>query len=105
MVERFWERFRGLIGKRGLPQGEAMWFPRCSSIHMWFMRFPIDVVFVRAMREGEGRVRYVVTSTRTRVRAWKALPVWDARADDTLELPAGTLERLSLSAGDELCIS
>src|SRR4051794_21262621 len=38
-------RARGLLGRSDLPRGEGMLFPRTSSIHMFFMRFPIDVVF------------------------------------------------------------
>jgi uncharacterized membrane protein (UPF0127 family) len=106
VAERFFERFRGLMGRRELRPGEAMWFPRCNSVHTWFMRIPIDVVFLRAVDGAQsGHGRYVVTSARARVRAWRALPLWDARAQDTLELPAGTLERWSIAAGDEVCIS
>ncbi|HVU78422.1 MAG TPA: DUF192 domain-containing protein [Gaiellaceae bacterium] len=40
-----WARMRGLLGRRSLEPGEGMLFPRTGSIHMWFMRFPIDAVF------------------------------------------------------------
>jgi uncharacterized membrane protein (UPF0127 family) len=36
---------RGLLGRASLEPGEGMLFPRTGSIHMWFMRFPIDAVF------------------------------------------------------------
>lgn len=40
------ERFFGLMGRRGLPCGVAMWFPACRSIHTCWMRFKLDVAFV-----------------------------------------------------------
>lgn len=40
-----WTRFRGLMGRRSLAAGEGMLFTRTGSIHMFFMRFPVDAVF------------------------------------------------------------
>ena len=42
----FVARLKGLLGRSGLPEGEALIFERCRSIHTIGMRFPIDVVFV-----------------------------------------------------------
>ncbi|MBI3320338.1 MAG: DUF192 domain-containing protein [Candidatus Omnitrophica bacterium] len=41
------KRMTGLLIRQRLPEGEALIFPRCHSIHTCFMRFPIDVVFVK----------------------------------------------------------
>jgi len=41
-----WSRFWGLMGRRGLDPGHGLLIKPCSSIHMFFMRFPIDVVFL-----------------------------------------------------------
>jgi uncharacterized membrane protein (UPF0127 family) len=38
-------RMRGLLGRAGLDPGEGMLFRPTGSIHMMFMRFPIDVLF------------------------------------------------------------
>jgi uncharacterized membrane protein (UPF0127 family) len=40
------ERARGLLSHASLPEGEGLWFPRHSSVHTFFMKFPIDVAFV-----------------------------------------------------------
>src|SRR5438876_6385736 len=40
-----WTRLRGLMGRQSLAPDEGMLFPRTGSIHMFFMRFPIDAVF------------------------------------------------------------
>ncbi|MGE0615812.1 MAG: DUF192 domain-containing protein [Bacteriovoracia bacterium] len=100
VAERFLERLVGLIGRATLNAGEGMFFPRCNNIHMWFMRMPIDVVFIR--RAGD---RWEVSSVRENVRPWKLLPVADFRATETLELPLGTIQRCGVSAGDEVCIN
>ena len=42
---RPWSRLRGLLGRASLAPGEAMLFRPAGSIHMFFMRFTIDVVF------------------------------------------------------------
>lgn len=39
-------RNQGLLGRAHLPQGSALVLAPCSSIHTWFMRFPIDILFV-----------------------------------------------------------
>ncbi len=40
------QRIVGLLGKNDFKKGKALWIHRCASIHTFFMRFPIDVVFV-----------------------------------------------------------
>lgn len=105
VANRFFDRLRGLIGKTALAPGEAMLFPKCNDIHMWFMSMPIDVVFVRVSRSQDGTTVYRVSSAHENVRPWKPLPLRDGKASDTLELAAGTVRRLGISAGDELCIS
>ena len=44
-------RLRGLLGRRGLERGEGLLLRPAGSIHMFFMRFAIDAVFLS--REGE----------------------------------------------------
>jgi uncharacterized membrane protein (UPF0127 family) len=70
---------------------------------MWFMLMPIDVVFLR-VESAQGNERKVVTSARGDVRPWKLLPLFDGKAHETLELPAGSVARLGIVPGDELCI-
>jgi uncharacterized membrane protein (UPF0127 family) len=45
-MESFADRARGLLFRSGINAGEVYWFDRCSSVHMFGMRFPIDVVFL-----------------------------------------------------------
>lgn len=46
VAETFFERARGLIGRRGLEPGRGMLILRCNCIHTFFMRFPIDATFL-----------------------------------------------------------
>ena len=103
VAESFFDRLRGLIGRSGLEPGEGMFFPRCNDIHMWFMRFSIDVVFVNPDSRNENVFR--VSSVHRGVRPWRPHPLIDWKASDTLELPAGTIERFAIATGDELCIN
>ncbi|MBI3083216.1 MAG: DUF192 domain-containing protein, partial [Candidatus Omnitrophica bacterium] len=43
-------RMVGLLSRSHLDEGEALIFPRCSAIHTWFMRFPLDVVFLKTVQ-------------------------------------------------------
>ena len=96
----YFDRLRGLIGRKKFVPGQGMYFPRCNNIHMWFMRITIDVVFVRSV---EGK--WLVSSVFASVRPWRFFPVLDLRASETLELPAGTIGRHAIAPGDEICIS
>lgn len=45
-ANNFFTRLRGLLGKKELPKGQCMLISPCSSVHTFFMKFPIDVVFI-----------------------------------------------------------
>jgi uncharacterized membrane protein (UPF0127 family) len=46
VADSFFTRLRGLLGRRELSRDEGLLIRPGSSIHTWFMRFPIDVVFL-----------------------------------------------------------
>ena len=69
------------------------------------MKFSIDVVFIRNKKSNDGTVVRTVSSVHEGVRAWRIFPLMDWRAQDTLELPVGTIRRLAVTEGDEVCIS
>ena len=46
LAESLWLRMRGLLGRDQLADGEGLLLRPASSIHMFFMRFPIDAVFL-----------------------------------------------------------
>ena len=80
VAERFAERLRGLIGRKGLERGKGMLIVRCNCIHTFFMRFPIDVTFLD--RQGS------VVKTVRNIRPWRPW-VWGGwRARSVLETAA-----------------
>jgi len=87
------DRTVGLLRTPQLAPGEGLWIERSPSIHMFFMRYAIDAIFVA----DDGRVTKVVSD----LKPWRV--VWWARgARDCLELPAGTAEATRTRAGDIL---
>ena len=44
-AETFMERFKGLSGKEDMPSHSTLWIPACPSIHTFFMKFSLDVIF------------------------------------------------------------
>jgi hypothetical protein len=97
LADSFWARFRGLMGRPSLPPGGALWLSGTSNIHMFFMRFPIDAVFLaRPVADGTRRV----VAVHARLRTWTGV-VWYARgADSCLELPAGAADATGTRPGD-----
>lgn len=87
-----WERSRGLLGRHGLAEGGGMRFDNTNSIHMLFMRFAIDVVYL----DRNDRVLKVVHD----LAPWRFSSHF--RAKTTIELPAGTLRRHDVQVGDVL---
>lgn len=84
-------RMKGLLGRDHLPEGEGILLGSCNSIHMFFMKFAIDAVFL----DKENRVVHVCE----RIAPWKiSRVVW--RAKSVLEVAAGTVERCGLRLGD-----
>ena len=85
-------RRRGLLGRNGLAPGEAVVLAPCCAIHTLFMRFTIDVVFVR--RDG------VVTKVCPGVKPWRAAVALGAFA--AIELAEGGTGRGAAQRGDRL---
>ena len=46
VADNFVKRFLGLMGRKNLPQGQGLLITNCNSIHMCFMKFPIDVIYI-----------------------------------------------------------
>jgi uncharacterized membrane protein (UPF0127 family) len=94
-----WSRFRGLMGRRSLPTGEGLFLPGTNGIHMFFMRFPIDAVFVG--KRGAGGERPVL-SVHRRVRPWIGIVPLVRGAAGVLEVPVGTIDASGTAPGDSL---
>lgn len=89
-----WRRFLGLMGRRELPADSLLWLDDTNSIHMLFMRFAIDAVFV----DKKMRVRKLAPD----LAAWWGV-VWLAwGAHSVFEMPAGSIAAHGLKVGDQL---
>jgi uncharacterized protein len=86
------KRMRGLLGRRELPSGEGMLLRPAPSVHTFFMRFPVDVVFL------DWDLRVVRVSPA--VKPWRTAGCRGARA--VLELRAGEAGRRGIRRGEQL---
>ena len=91
-AESFSTRFMGLMGRSELPADEGLHFPRCSSIHMFFMSFAIDVVYL----DSENCVKKIVQE----LKPWRLS--WCPFAKSVLEAPAGWVRGAGLETGEKL---
>ena len=113
------QRMIGLLNRSALGPGQALVFPRCNAIHTCFMRFPIDVLFLKTVQGSRLKVQGKVLEPRTLnleqsisgvvVRAVECLPpfrfAWAAGADTVVELPVGAIARSGTKRGELLEIS
>ena len=94
--ESFSERFLGLMGRGSMDAGEGLYL-KTSSIHMMFMRFPIDALFVA--KADDSGVRRVV-GIREHLPPWRGIVMPVRGAEGVVELPAGTLGRCGIAIDD-----
>jgi uncharacterized membrane protein (UPF0127 family) len=92
-----WGRFVGLMGRKALPGGHALWLPGDNGIHMFFMRFPIDAVFMG--KPGPDGSRKVIAAKRG-LRPWTGMVPLVRGAAGLLELPLGAIEASGTVAAD-----
>ena len=98
-ADGLWGKFKGLMGRSSLPAGSALWLPESNGIHMMFMRFPIDAVFL-GQPNAEG-LRTVV-SVRPNLAAWRGLVPLVRGAHGVVELPAGVIAATGTVPGDQV---
>jgi hypothetical protein len=96
VADTHWTRLRGLLGTITLPEGDGLWIRPCRQIHMFGMRYAIDVVFL-------DDARHVVGLTES-IGPWRVSPLFKA-ATSVIELPAGTIAKTGLAAGQAITIS
>jgi uncharacterized membrane protein (UPF0127 family) len=95
MADTMFSRMRGLLNRASLHPEEALLITHCRSIHMFFMRFSIDAVFVDREHRVVGLVK--------RIRPFCLSPYF-RKAFSVVELPEGTIEKTKTGMGDQLRI-
>jgi uncharacterized protein len=94
LAETALTRMKGLLGRRNLPPGEGILLKPASSVHMAFMRFAIDAVFLDAdMR---------VVKIAAELKPWRAAGARGAKS--CVEIAAGESARRGLTVGDRLSV-
>ncbi len=96
VADRMHKRMKGLLGRKTLEWQSGLWITPCNSIHMFFMKFPIDVVFIDDLHQ--------VVRVHEHVEPWK-MARGGKHAKSVLELPAGTASHFKIRSGDKLVIS
>ncbi|HEV2484229.1 MAG TPA: DUF192 domain-containing protein [Terracidiphilus sp.] len=86
------KRSKGLLGREGLAPGEGLWIVPCESVHTFFMRFSIDLVYL----DRKNKIRKV----RSAVGPWRMSACLSAHS--VLELPAGMIRSTQTQLGDLL---
>ena len=92
VADRGSQRSKGLLGRTQLDSGQGLWIVPCESVHTFFMKFPIDLVYL----DRKNNVRKV----RSTVMPWRISACLSAHS--IIELPAGTIHKTSTRIGDVL---
>lgn len=85
-------RNKGLLGRSSLPPGGGLWIVPCESVHTFFMKFPLDLLYIDRHKK--------VKKVRTNVGPWRLSTCLSAHS--IVELPAGTLQNTQTQRGDQL---
>ncbi|MFL5735551.1 MAG: DUF192 domain-containing protein [Chloroflexia bacterium] len=89
----FLSRGRGLMFTDPLPDGGGLIIDPCNSIHMFFMRFPLDIVFV----DKAGTIVFMYYG----IKPWRMGRIVRG-AKLAIELPDGTITRTNTQVGDHI---
>ncbi|HIC89941.1 MAG TPA: DUF192 domain-containing protein [Anaerolineae bacterium] len=93
VASTFWTRLRGLIGSPPPAEGEGLLIIPCSGVHMFFMSYPIDVIYVNRYDQ--------VIDVDMNMKPWRVgRPRKASRY--VIELPAGAVARSGVQIGDQL---
>jgi uncharacterized protein len=89
--DTFYKRLKGLMFQLRPIRDEGIFLIPCNSIHMFFMFFPIDVIFLNK----DNQIVYL----KENVRPWTFIPPIK-QAKSALELPIGTIQKYQIAVGD-----
>ena len=97
IADTFWLRFRGLMFRRTFSRGSALLFkfmrPGRYSVHMFFVRFPIDLLYLNE--------DFVVVDIRRNLKPWH-IHRPKTKVSYIVELPAGTVSRAHVKLGQKI---
>ena len=88
------KRRTGLLKHTKLEPGDGLWITPCESVHTFFMKFAIDLVYLNRQKK--------VSKVRHAVPPWRLSACLTAHS--IIELPAGTAKETGTERGDQLSI-
>jgi hypothetical protein len=95
LADTLFLRMKGLLDKKEIKKGQALILKPCDSIHTFFMRFAIDVIFVDR--------QYKVDLAIQCLKPWRLTPLcWKAKF--AIEFPCGIIQDSHTEKGDEIAI-
>lgn len=95
LADSFGSRMVGLLRHTTLPTGEGLIITKCNSIHMFFMKFPIDVIFLDKSNIVVGLVENILPNRLSRIY-WKATTA--------IEVPVGVIASTKTVLGNSIII-
>jgi len=90
-----WTRMKGLLGSKNLPDGSGLWIKPCQQVHMYFMRYPIDLIFL----DDDLRVVRLIENQAVNTISEKV-----PEAASVVEVPVGTIAGAGLREGAVLVV-
>jgi uncharacterized protein len=95
VADTLFTRMKGLLGRKVLPKGEALWIKPCFSVHTFFMKFAIDVIFLNKKNQVIAAITNLTPNRLTRLYP---------QSFSVLELPIGTIDATNTDIGHEITI-
>ena len=92
-ADTFFSRMIGLLNKTSLLKGEALIITHCQSIHMFFMRFAIDAIFINKDDCVVGLVK--------NIKPFQLSPIF-FRSSYVIEVPVGVIAQTATTVGDHI---
>ncbi|MBA7625274.1 hypothetical protein ES703_32701 [subsurface metagenome] len=99
LADTFWRRFRGLMFRRKFQRGKALMFkfskPSRYAVHMWFVWFPIDLIYLDS--------GFRVVELRAGLKSWRFYRP-KAIVNYLIEAPVGTISRAGVKVGHKISL-
>lgn len=95
IADTFFSRMVGLLNRDKLSENEGLVITHCNSIHMFFMKFAIDVIFIDSSKKVVGLARNIKPNCLSKIY-WKA--------SSAIELPVGVILQSKTEIGDKIIL-
>ena len=97
LAKSFFKRLKGLMAKKDFAKNKALWILPCrGGIHTFFMKFPIDVIFVNRHLQ--------VSKVIKNIKPWRIIELISTH-HSVFEFKSPALEHIYLQKGDTLYVS